>query len=634
MAVPAWAADPPPLAAYGNLPDIETMALSNDGSRIAAVMTIKGERVVVLMSDKLQTIRMMRLQDAKVRSLDWVGNDALVVEMSRTEILGPEYIGSSKFEFWHAIVIPADAAKDPILVFDKDPVMLNAIFGSAGTRKIDGRWLVYFAGVERERGARGYALTSGRPALFAIDPLTGHRNKIADRGSQGQGTGWLLSRDGKVAATFSIDILRGSWQIDAPGGLELASGVATRGGAGLVALGKDGRSIIYRELDESEGRTKWKEVSLDGRSGISQFAYEDEMSRLFTDRLNGELIGYLRMGRRERPHFYDPAKQAVVEQIYKAFPNLNVRMVDWTPDFSRVLVRTDGNADSGTWYLVDMATMHAEAIGYERVAIGPEWVGNISTVAYKAKDGLDLDGILSLPPGREPKNLPVVVLPHGGPHAYDDESFDWWAQAFASRGYAVFQPNFRGSTNRDETFMRAGFGQWGKAMQTDISDGLEELARRGIVDRKRACIMGGSYGGYAALAGVTLQHGLYRCAVSVAGVSDVGDLFSSEKFDKGAAGFVRRSRLEEFGAKSGFDDISPRHFANQADAPILLIHGRDDTVVPFNQSCAMADSLKDAGKRYQFEVLKGEDHWLSRSDTRQQMLEAAVAFVQKYNPPD
>jgi dipeptidyl aminopeptidase/acylaminoacyl peptidase len=634
MAVPAWAADPPPLAAYGNLPDIETMALSNDGSRIAAVMTIKGERVVVLMSDKLQTIRMMRLQDAKVRSLDWVGNDALVVEMSRTEILGPEYIGSSKFEFWHAIVIPADAAKDPILVFDKDPVMLNAIFGSAGTRKIDGRWLVYFAGVERERGARGYALTSGRPALFAIDPLTGHRNKIADRGSQGQGTGWLLSRDGKVAATFSIDILRGSWQIDAPGGLELASGVATRGDAGLVALGKDGRSIIYRELDESEGRTKWKEVSLDGRSGISQFAYEDEMSRLFTDRLNGELIGYLRMGRRERPHFYDPAKQAVVEQIYKAFPNLNVRMVDWTPDFSRVLVRTDGNADSGTWYLVDMATMHAEAIGYERVAIGPEWVGNISTVAYKAKDGLDLDGILSLPPGREPKNLPVVVLPHGGPHAYDDESFDWLAQAFASRGYAVFQPNFRGSTNRDETFMRAGFGQWGKAMQTDISDGLEELARRGIVDRKRACIMGGSYGGYAALAGVTLQHGLYRCAVSVAGVSDVGDLFSSEKFDKGAAGFVRRSRLEEFGAKSGFDDISPRHFANQADAPILLIHGRDDTVVPFNQSSAMADSLKDADKRYQFEVLKGEDHWLSRSDTRQQMLEAAVAFVQKYNPPD
>jgi dipeptidyl aminopeptidase/acylaminoacyl peptidase len=552
----ASAAEPPPLSAYGNLPDIETVALSSDGSRLAAVMSIKGERVVVLLTDKLKTIRMMRLEDAKVRSLDWVGSDALVVEMSRTEVLGPEYT-SSKFEFWHAVVIPADPAKVQTLVFDKDPAMLNAIFGSAGTRNIAGHWTVYFAGVERERGARGYTLVSGSPALFAVDPLTNHRDKVADRGSQGQGTEWLLGSDGKVAATYSIDILRGSWQINAPGGKELADGIAVRGDAGLVALGKDGKSIIYRELDEKEGRTKWKEVSLDGQSGISQFAYEDEISRLYSDRATGELIGYLRAGESEKPHFYDPKKQAVVDQIYKAFPALNVRMVDWTPDFSRVLVRTDGNQDSGTWYLIDMASMHAVAIGFERVAIGPEWVGKISRVAYKAQDGLALDGILTLPPGREPKDLPLVMLPHGGPHAYDEDVFDWWAQAFASRGYAVFQPNFRGSTNRDETFMRAGFGQWGKAMQTDISDGLAELARRGIVDPRRACIMGASYGGYAALAGVTMQHGLYRCAIAIAGVADVGDLFANEKYKKGAAGFLRRSLLEEFGSKSGFDDISP-----------------------------------------------------------------------------
>jgi dipeptidyl aminopeptidase/acylaminoacyl peptidase len=151
--------------------------------------------------------------------------------------------------------------------------------------------------------------------------------------------------------------------------------------------------------------------------------------------------------------------------------------------------------------------LRANGVGVERLAIEPEQVGPISTVAYTAADGLELDGILTLPPGREAKDLPLVMLPHGGPHAYDEVAFDWWAQAFASRGYAVFQPNFRGSTNRDDAFVRAGYGEWGRKMQSDISDGLQALADKGIVDPKRACIVGASYGGYAALAGVTLQQG-------------------------------------------------------------------------------------------------------------------------------
>jgi dipeptidyl aminopeptidase/acylaminoacyl peptidase len=299
-----------------------------------------------------------------------------------------------------------------------------------------------------------------------------------------------------------------------------------------------------------------------------------------------------------------------------------------------VLVRTTGNGDSGTWYLVDLAKMGAAAVGYERRALGPEVVGRVSRFAYKAGDGTDLDGILTLPAGREPRNLALVMLPHGGPHSHDEVVFDWWAQAFASRGYAVFQPNFRGSTNRDEGFMRAGFGQWGKAMQTDISDGIAELARQGIVDPDRACIVGASYGGYAALAGVTLQQGLYRCAVAVAPVADLGALFSDEGGSSNRSGMLRRSLLEELGPRSGFAAVSPRQHAAQADAPILLIHGKDDTVVPFDQSDNMAHALAAAGKPYKFVVMREEDHWLSRPETRLQMLEEAVAFVEQYNPAD
>ena len=198
----------------------------------------------------------------------------------------------------------------------------------------------------------------------------------------------------------------------------------------------------------------------------------------------------------------------------------------------------------------------------------------------------------------------------------------------------MFQPNFRGSTNRDEAFERAGYGEWGKKMQSDISDGLAELVKQGIADPKRACIVGASYGGYAALAGVTLQQGLYRCAVSVAGIGDVSRMFRVENSQSGNWSFFKRSLLEELGPRSGFDDISPRRFAARADAPILLIHGRDDVVVPFEQSSMMASALKDAGKPHRLVELPDEDHWLSRPATRLQMLEETVAFVEQHNPAD
>jgi dienelactone hydrolase len=630
--VAAIAAGPPHLSVYGNLPDIESMALSNDGSRIAAVMTIGGERVVVLLTAELETLRMLRIEKAKVRGLEWIGNDYAVVQVSRTEVLGPEFT-PSQIEFFHALLLPADGTKEHEMVFD-DATMLNAIFGSQGVRNVDGKWVAYFSGVERERGARGYYIGSTRPDLFAVDVATNRHRRIADKGRQGYGYAWLLGPNGQPAAMMEIEIRTGSWSIKVPNGPIVASGTAPEGDVGLVSLGRDGRTLIYSELNKTEQVTRWFEVPLDGSAGPSQFARSDEVDRLYRDRNSGLLLGLLRTGSNQRPEFYDPRHQTAVNRIYRAFADFEVDLMDWTPDFSRALVRTSGNGDSGTWYLVDMATLRASAVGYERQALGPEVVGAVSTVTYKAGDGLEIEGILTLPPGKEAKNLPLVVLPHGGPHAHDAEGFDWWAQAFASRGYAVLQPNFRGSTNRDEAFMRAGFGQWGKAMQTDISDGVAELARQGIVDQARACIVGASYGGYAALAGVILQQGIYKCAVAVAPVADLGTLFSDEGGASNRSGMLRRSLLEELGPRSGFAAVSPRQQAARADAPILLIHGRDDTVVPFDQSEGMARALRSAGKPHRLVQLRGEDHWLSRPETRLQMLEEAVAFVQQHIPAD
>ena len=145
-------------------------------------------------------------------------------------------------------------------------------------------------------------------------------------------------------------------------------------------------------------------------------------------------------------------------------------------------------------------------------------VSKVESVKYKAADGLEITGYLTLPNGREAKGLPLIVFPHGGPASRDTLGFDWWAQAMASRGYAVLQVNFRGSDGLGWEFTKAGFGEWGRKMQTDLSDGVRNLTSQGVVDPKRVCIVGGSYGGYAALAGATLQKDVYRCAVSFGGV--------------------------------------------------------------------------------------------------------------------
>jgi dipeptidyl aminopeptidase/acylaminoacyl peptidase len=217
----------------------------------------------------------------------------------------------------------------------------------------------------------------------------------------------------------------------------------------------------------------------------------------------------------------------------------------------------------------------------------------------------------------------------------DTPGFDWWAQAMASRGYAVLQVNYRGSDDLGPELMAAGYGEWGRKMQTDLSDGVRYLAGRGTIDPARVCIVGASYGGYAALAGATLDLGVYRCAASVAGLSDLGRMVDQDKeAGRGQGVGVARYWLRYMGPREGLAAISPAMQAAKCKIPVLLVHGKDDTVVPFEQSRFMADALKRAGAPVEMVTLNNEDHWLSRSATRLQMLQAVVAFLEKNNPPN
>ena len=626
----AIAAEPPPLEAYGDLPAVEEIAISPGGRYIASVARLQNARRLIVAEPGGTPRVNLNAGTVKVRGLEFASDDLVLLHNSATSSLGPNFT-ALLYEFSGTLLVPVTGGK-PQLVFGRTDRVGNIVTGRYGVRQTSDGLKGYFGGIALQLTKTGPYFEHGRPTLFEVDLATNSTTKLAGPPPENGFRSWLIDENGRLAARFDISRADGTWQIRGAGDAVIATGQDPAGSVDLVSRGKDGSTVIYYARD-AEGEGRYYEVPLAGGTARSIFD-RDDVERLYIDSTNGRLLGYLGGSDGRTPVMFNPTHQTAMQSIFRAFRSYHATLIDWTPDFSKAIVHTSGNGDSGTYFIVDVAARKADPVGYERPAIDPEHVGPISMVEYKAADGLELDGVLTLPPGRPARNLPVLLLPHGGPHSHDVAAFDWWAQAFASRGYAVFQPNFRGSTNRDQAFRDASANEWGRKMQTDISDGLAELVKRGIVDGKRACIAGMSYGGYAALAGVTLQQGIYRCAVAVAPVSDIDLLYRTEVRESAFSPMTWRALRKDLGDPKLYSEVSPRKHAARADAPILLIHGKDDSVVPFQHSSSMAAALRNAGKPYELIELKHEDHWLSQGDTRLQTLTEAMRFVQAHNPAD
>src|SRR5712672_4878508 len=512
----------------------------------------------------------------------------------------------------------------------------HTVRGDYGVTQADGHLFGYFGGISYDRTWNDEEVfTHDYADLFRVDLDTAETSRVG-RGDE-TSRDWIVSPDGTVLAHSGYQEQYGVWRLYAGHDEEkrLLERGDPRGDIRMVGLGRSAGTALV--VDRSGNGDVAEESSTADGKAAALFADQTVREYLF-DPDSEQLIGALTQ-EEPRAYFFDPALLARYKGARKAFPGLNVELVSYSRHLDRLIVKTGGGTDSGTYWIVDIASGKASPIARPYAAVKDAEVGETRRVHYMAGDGLPIEAILTLPPGREPKGLPLVVLPHGGPIGVNDDiGFDWWAQAYASRGYAVLQPNFRGSSGYGREFRLAGYGQWGRKMQTDLSDGVEALAKDGTIDPKRVCIVGGIYGGYAALAGVTLQKGIYRCAVSVAGPADFRKFFAWQTERHGDKSDATRYWRAVLGAdKEGnavMASLSPALAAAQADAPILLIHGKDDTVVPIEQSESMAAALKRAGKPYEYQIMKGEDHWLSREETRIAMLKAAVSFVQKYNPAE
>ena len=625
VSVTAQAREPSaPLAAYGRLPTLEDVALSPDGTRLAYVKTNDDVRALFIMELSGKILGGVRVGTTKLRSVFWQDNDRILVVVSSTSPPPMGFLGSTREWFQVARYTISKKSIQPVSFDIGDERTFNVLTGNPAVREVDGKSVLFLPGY--------YVSDRVLPALFSFGGDYG-RTRIIARGSEPM-TDWLLDADGRIAAQFEYHDSLKTWAIRARRDdrlVPVAKGEASLDPPELLGFDASGEHAIV-EFQQA-GEPVWRPISLkDGTLGDA-LDHGAALHHVITDPRNGRIVGGVLNSDDLQYVFFDNELQAHWNAILRAFPKDIVRLASHSADFSRMILEVFGPDDGYSYAYFDWYTHQAQVLGRRYADV--KQIAEVRKINYPAADGLTISGYLTLPRDISPHKLPLVVLPHGGPAARDAQRFDWWAQALADQGYAVLQPNFRGS-NVSRKFMEAGYGEWGRKMQTDLSDGVQYLTKEGIIDSSRVCIVGASYGGYAALAGVTLQSGIYRCAVSVAGPSDLPRMrrWTSNTHLSIATRYWNRFWGVAAGDDESLKAISPVAHLDGVSAPILLIHGRDDTVVPYEQSEVMLNALKHAKKPAEMVTLKNEDHWLSSGETRLQMLQATVAFLRANNPPD
>lgn len=609
---------------YGQLPRYRSLAISPDGKHISYIERGPDyDMFIVKDIETKETIFAGKITDFKARSTSFVTNKHVLFLGSDTILA---WGALTSHEQSGALVYNIETGRFyPLLQGIKDIYPAQTGLGSiVGLNAEDESvYMPAFA-----------SLSTPKLNLYRVSLNTG-MGTIHARGSQ-HTVDWFVGKQGKILAKEEYNKnrkihtirseLTGEW-------VTVYSKETPVPEISVRAVGVDEKSLLY--IDEKDDRKALYSMSLlDGSVSGPLYSNEDaDIDGLVLD-TNHKLMAVIYSGFKPRYEFVDSDFNRILSSVESSFPSSSIHLRSWTDDKKSVILLVSGGDASGVYYLLDCEKLKMSRLAsqYDVPAIG-----EIKAIRYKARDGLNIPAILTLPPGnQEKKNLPLIVLPHGGPAAYDQIDFDWMVQYFALKGYAVLQPNFRGSTGFGYAFRNAGSGRWGREMQDDVSDGIATLVKTGYVDPNRVSIVGASYGGYSALVGGAFSPELYRCVISVNGVSDLPKMLKSEKFRYGPNHWVINYWQSIIGdSKSEIDklrSISPVNFAVDFEAPVLLIHGKDDTVVPLEQSKIMHKALKKAGKTTKLITIKGEDHWLSTSSTRLQILKAIDDFLNTHNP--
>lgn len=619
-----------PLDAFADTPEIRAAELSPAGDKLAFLSHADGEDTVVVYDFATgESTGLVRVTSLKARDLLFVSDKYLVLVASKTT--GNFWV-RGRWEQSAAFSVNLETGDVVQLLTRTEGIYpYQSGLGHIVGVDPDGERVFMPAYMGSDYDRTSYDLLS-----VSLDSGRGVRL----RGVKGRHDtiDWIVNENGKVVAREDLNARLAHHEITSYAGSSTAviysveSPLTTMS---LVGAGPDGQLITIDEGENGFLSVYSLSPTTGEKSGPLMQRDGADVGTIITD-INRRALGVRYTGMRPAYEMFDPELTDAIDTAQDAVPNSSIWLDSWSSDLSKLLFFVDGGDAPQRYILMDRADNSMKTIINPRPQIQPEHVGEVAEMHYYARDDLKIPGVITWPIGSTADtrtSLPLVVLPHGGPEAFDSLGWDWLAQFIANQGYMVFQPNFRGSAGFGLDFRNAGRGEWGRKMQDDITDGVDGLISAGLADPERICIVGWSYGGYAALMGGASTPDKYQCVASIAGVSDLRAMLSFEAGTRGsgsrALAYWTRLIGDPDRDRAAIDAVSPVNLAAAYKAPVLLIHGTDDTIVEALQSDRMERALNEAGKQVSYIRIKGDDHSLTNQESRRTALQALADFLKE-----
>ncbi len=627
-------------ARFGALEAVSQISLSPGGTKVAMVMPFAGGSVLVIAEPgergkwQRHPISRARTQDGQLQSCRWSTDTRLICWM--------RYVYNDKVKligFTRSFALDADGTRLQQLTVRDSTRSLNYMQNGGTVLDWDvgnkpGVVLMSRQFVpEFSTGTRLAADTPGL-AVEEVDTVTLKRTVVerprldaSEYISDGHGTIRIMG----VSSSDIDGSLRNRYRyVYRPVGSRIwqpLSETTQIDGAGFEPATVDSVGNLAYGFEKAGGFSALYSVTLDGtaKKTLLLSRPDVDIDGLIRIGRNGRVVGATYATERREVEFFDPVLKRLGASLAKALPDQPlIRFIDANLGETKLLLTAGSDVDPGVFYLFDKTARKLDIIGPVRPELEGRKLAPMKPVQYPAADGTMIPAYLTLPVGSEGRSIPAIVMPHGGPSARDEWGFDWLVQFYAARGFAVLQPNYRGSSGYGSAwYQKNGFRSWRTAVG-DVTDAGRWLVSQGIAAPGKLAIVGWSYGGYAALQGAVVQPDLFKAVVAIAPVTDLQLL--KAQYD----GFTSADLVAQMiGSGEHVSAGSPLQNVKAIKAPVMLFHGDLDQNVRVVESRAMADRLRSAGKPVTYVEFPGLDHYLSDAPARTQMLQESDAFLRK-----